>query len=65
MKRDTLPPLTDHQLRALQVFADRHGRRWKEQLRQAWMNAAPIGPTLHQLRNTHGPSWLDRFRLPA
>jgi len=64
MPRDTPPPLTPDQLRALQDFARRHGPRWKAHLRELWMRATAC-PTLHQLRNTHGPSWLDRFRLPS
>jgi hypothetical protein len=61
--RDTLPPLTPAQVAALQDFARAHGRRWKSALRDLWMRSA-ASPVLHQLRNTHGPSWLASFRLP-
>jgi len=61
---DTLPDLTPSQLHSLQIFAALHGRCWKQHLRAAWMNARGVTPDLHHLRNTHGPSWLDGFRLP-
>ncbi len=55
--------LTDEQCRALVVYAAQHGRTWKARLRDEWMRAA-AAPELHRLRNTHGPSWLARFRMP-
>jgi hypothetical protein len=63
MPRDTLPALTQAQIAVLQDFARANGRNWKSALRDLWMRAA-AGPTLHDLRNTHGPSWLANFRLP-
>lgn len=63
--RDTgqYPRLTDHQAAVIRAFAEDHGRRWKATLRDLWMRAA-AEPTLHNLRNTHGPSWLAGYRLP-
>ncbi|MCZ7977386.1 hypothetical protein EXN32_11920 [Agrobacterium tumefaciens] len=65
-KRERLPPLTDEQHAALQAYAVRHGRRWKSILNNVWMGGAPYddGGTLRGLRNTHGPSWLQSYRLP-
>ncbi|MCF1465014.1 hypothetical protein B7W85_22625 [Allorhizobium ampelinum] len=59
-------PLTAEELRALQEYAERHGRSWKRILNHVWMGEAPPddGPVLRRLRNTHGPTWLDRYRLP-
>ncbi len=51
----------DH-VAALQDYAKEHGRTWKAKLRDDWMNARTTGP-LHELRNSHGPSWLANFRL--
>lgn len=64
MPRETLPPLTTVQLECLQDFARANGRQWKAALRDCWMRST-ASPTLHQLRNTHGPSWLATFRLPS
>ncbi|MER9961652.1 hypothetical protein NKJ72_11905 [Mesorhizobium sp. M0045] len=63
---EKLPPLSAVELAALQRYAAKHGRRWKSVLRGAWMGHAPYddGGTLRTLRNTHGPSWLDGFKLP-
>lgn len=65
-KRERLPPLTAEQEAALQAYAVRHGRRWKSMLNHVWMGGAPYddGGTLRGLRNTHGPSWLQSYRLP-
>jgi hypothetical protein len=53
------------QLEALQQFAERHGRNWKQQLSYCW-ETGDYGITAHtaelqQIRNTFGPSWLVRF----
>ena len=56
-------PLTPEELTALQSFAAYAGRYWKQDLRDAWMNASMPGH-LHKLRNSHGPSWLAKFKLP-
>lgn len=64
-KRERLPPLTAEQEAALQAYAVRHGRRWKSILNNAWMGGAPHddGGILRGLRNTHGPTWLQSYRL--
>ncbi|MBP1847547.1 hypothetical protein J2046_005831 [Rhizobium petrolearium] len=63
---EPLPPLTEEEVNALQDYAARHGRSWKRILNNAWMGEAPHddGGILRRLRNTHGPTWLDRYRLP-
>ena len=62
--RGTYAPITPGDLDALRRYADKHGRRWKLQLWGEWMNAS-AEPTLHALRNSHGPTWLDQFRWPT
>ncbi|APO70012.1 hypothetical protein IE4872_PB00142 (plasmid) [Rhizobium gallicum] len=64
--RETLPPLTPEQEAALQSYAARHGRRWKSILNNAWMGGPPHddGGLLRGLRNSHGPTWLQSYRLP-
>ncbi|WP_454858761.1 hypothetical protein [Rhizobium binxianense] len=61
-----LPPLTDEEVQVLQDYAGKHGRYWKTVLNRVWMGEAPYddGATLRRLRNSHGPTWLDRYRLP-
>lgn len=56
-------PLTPDELAAITAFAKEHGRTWKADLRDLWMRAAAPA-TLHRLRNTHGPSWLESFQIP-
>jgi len=56
-------PISPEQMAALRAFADYAGRTWKQKLRDAWLNASIPG-YLHQLRNTHGPTWLDQFQFP-
>lgn len=65
-RREALPELGGAQVAALQAYAARHGRRWKSILSNVWMGGAPYddGGILRRLRNTHGPSWLQRYRLP-
>jgi hypothetical protein len=58
------PPLMLQQVDALRDYAGRHWRYWKEDLRDEWMGATAV-PLLHHLRNTHGPYWLRRFKLPS
>lgn len=66
LKRKPLPHLDADQIAALRAYAARHGRRWKSILNNVWMGGSPYddGGTLRRLRNTHGPSWLQRYRLP-
>ncbi|QDJ12280.1 hypothetical protein HVPorG_05054 (plasmid) [Roseomonas mucosa] len=58
---DYLPLLQD-QRAALRAYAAEHGRCWKAHLLADWMNAT-AEPLLHQLRNSHGPTWLLRLKL--
>lgn len=57
------PPLNTMQVEALREFATMHGPAWKAELRDQWISARTTG-LLHQLRNSHGPSWLTDFQLP-
>lgn len=58
--------LTDDERDALATYAATHGRNWKAQLRDDWMNARTSG-ILQQLRNSanFGPRGLTNFRLPV
>lgn len=60
---ENLRELTPEELQAVVSFAAYAGRTWKQQLRDAWMSASMPG-YLHALRNSHGPAWLKRFKLP-
>jgi hypothetical protein len=57
------------QIRALQIWALLHGRKWKNALAKAWSDGNYQGfhhyPYLQQLRNNFGPSWLVRYKVPA
>ncbi len=57
------------QILTLQAWARSNGRTWKQALRAAWESGNYQGfaayPYLQQVRNTFGPSWLARFKLPA
>ena len=61
--------LTVEQLAALQTFARENGRNWKSALRHSWETGDYCtnadSASLQQIRNTFGPSWLVRFRLPV
>jgi len=65
-RHDKLSPLTGQEEAALQDYAARHGRSCKGILNCGWMGEPPCddGQVLRKLRNTHGPTWLDRYRLP-
>lgn len=62
---------TPEQIDALREWKRVHGRTWKSKLREAWMTGdysgiAPYGNTaayLQQVRNSLGPSWLERLTL--
>lgn len=61
---------TPQQVKALQVWAREQGRTWKAALREAWMSGNYGHTTaatnqLQQVRNTLGPSWLTRYKLPV
>ena len=53
---------TAEMLAALQSFANRNGRGWKDTLSVLWMNGRdyyePEGQQLHSVRNEFGPTWL-------
>lgn len=65
-RREKLPPLTVEEEQVIQAYAAKHGRGWKSVLNHVWMGGAPYddGGTLRRLRNSHGPSWLQSYRLP-
>ena len=56
------------QAQAIAAFAKKHGRQWKSELNNAWLNGddarEPDGHLLRQVRNQLGPSWLQSYRLP-
>lgn len=59
---------TPEMLAALQAFADRNGRYWKDKLSTLWANGRdyyePEGNELHSVRNELGPTWLyDRCKI--
>lgn len=63
-----LRPLTVEELEALRTYASMHGRTWKSKL-SSWWQSSPVVSSeparlVYCLRNTHGPSWLDKFKLP-
>lgn len=52
---------TAEMIEALQAFANRNGRDWKEMLSVLWMNGRdyyePEGTEIHSVRNELGPTW--------
>jgi hypothetical protein len=59
-------------IRSTPYEAELIGRNWKHTLATNYWPEANVDPKqglahpeLHFLRNTHGPSWLARFKLPA
>lgn len=56
--------MTTEERNALETYAAIHGRNWKSQLRDDWMNGR-ASETLQQLRNSpdFGPKGLADFRL--
>jgi hypothetical protein len=61
--------ITPEQEAAVVAFARRHGRYWKRELNNAWLNGSdarePDGHLLRQVRNQQGPRWLTDYRLPC
>lgn len=55
--------LTKEEWKALETYAEEHGRTWKAQLREDWMNGRTSG-TLQQLRNSpdFGPVGLIHYK---
>lgn len=71
---DKLRNLTADEEGQLQAFAGMEGRKWKHILAyEYWWRGLPVRayqggravefPLLYGLRNSHGPSWLDGYRL--
>ena len=63
------PNLAPDELAAIQAFAKKYGRLWRGYLMAAWLSYTYKG--IHMggkdtgiLRNIHGHTWLERFRLP-
>lgn len=65
-KLNSLRPLTDPQQFTISLFAQLEGHNWKSKLREMWETGTvdESYQTLYRLRNSHGPSWLDAYRLP-
>lgn len=69
---EKLRELTEVEMIELLTFADVEGKNWKQVLqKESWWRGIPVRdrhgceyPSLYGLRNTHGPTWLDKFRLP-
>ncbi len=57
MRETSALPLTDEQEKALQKFANLHGRFWKRKLLTLWVRGEDRG-LLRQVRNDFGPVWL-------
>ncbi len=62
---------TAEQMEALRTFAAANGRNWKQSLRHCWetgcysdYSGTERSDLLQRVRNSFGPSWLVRFRLP-
>lgn len=61
--------LREEQYGALQRYAKTVGRHWKMRLGRDWSRAgsehvdSDTYALLHQLRNSHGPSWLETFHF--
>jgi hypothetical protein len=61
--------LTAEQEAAVAGFAKLHGRQWKAALTERWLSgwgrdSSSYVPHLQRIRNTLGPRWLDRYKLP-
>lgn len=66
MSRAKEPGPTPEQLAAVIQFAEKHGKGWKEEMRLFWLRGCcgePNSALLQQVRNWHGPVWLNRFSL--
>lgn len=69
----TYAALTADQIASVREFARMKGRRWKEEARLLWQSAdisaaysadwRAVLTDVYALRNSHGPSWLNSFRL--
>ena len=60
------PQLTEEQDAAIQAYAEYHGKNWKKQLLEDWLNGKDTrfnnGHLLRQVRNQFGPKWLEEYR---
>ena len=59
--------LTETEIAQLHEFAVQNGTGWKEALCfKFWMKGLPVPDfeLLYGLRNSHGPSWLNDYKLP-
>lgn len=67
MSKSEYRDLSPDELNQLTAFAALEGRKWKSvMMYEYWYRGLPVRdfPLLYGLRNTHGPTWLDRFKLP-
>ena len=69
-KKPKCDDLNMEQLIALRDYADWAGKDWKDKLLSDWMRAGSDWPEaseryhlLQQIRNQHGPSWLEAIKL--
>lgn len=66
-KKASLDDLTPEQRQRLQQFAFVHGKTWKKTLNDMWWDGSDAyqhdGHLLRQIRNQHGPQWLEGVRL--
>jgi hypothetical protein len=64
-------PLTDVELAAMWAWRKVYGRRWRTALWSAWQRHEYMGVAdrhvqpLAYLRNSRGPNWLARFKMPV
>lgn len=64
--------LEPDEMKALQEFAEKYGREWKQYLFAAWLSHAHKGihmggkdtGILRSIRNEFGNEWLHKFKLP-
>ncbi len=49
------------QLAALEAYAKKHGKDWRDKLNQSWYDGTDT-PLLRQVRNQFGPCWLGAFK---
>jgi hypothetical protein len=61
--------LDEYQQAAIDDFAKKYGRFWKEELTSAWASGADArekdGYLLRQIRNQFGSAWLNKYKAPT
>lgn len=57
--------VTNDMLLAIATFAQRHGRQWKQKLRDCWTRGEDVGSELQRVRNIVGPTRLEKVKLPS